>query len=392
VIVNAVLGVGLDRLLGGKPAFINFDKTLLLGDWATLLPADKIVIEIVETVPLDEATLSACHRLQQQGYALALDACRCDRRTEAFAPFVDILKVDFQQASLADQERAMRFYRKLNLKTVAAKVETEAEFRRASELGYDYFQGFFFASPTVLHTARVPASRMSGLRLVRLMQGEEIDLRALEEVIRHDISFSHSLLMYLNSAFFHWVAPIESVRQALFLLGTDGIRKWVWMASLPSLAQNRPPVLVAQVLMRGRFCEVIASRAKLALGDVDPFLVGMFSLLDAILQRPLKEILDELRAGPGIRSALLGTGGDADLLSLVLRTVKAYERGDFQAVDTEARIIGLSPEILSTCYLESLYWVESVFKPDEQTWPATRLSGQKGFHRSSQVPAVIANQ
>src|ERR1700733_6887791 len=108
VIVNAVLGVGLDRLLGGKPAFINFDRTLLLGDWTTLLPPDKVVIEILETVSPDQEVLSACHKLQQQGYALALDDCLNDDRTAAFAPFIDILKVDFQQISSANQEKMVR--------------------------------------------------------------------------------------------------------------------------------------------------------------------------------------------------------------------------------------------------------------------------------------------
>jgi len=385
VIVNAVLGFGLDRLLGGKLAFIKFDRPLLLGDWTTLLPPDKVVIELLETVPPDQEVLSVCDKLRRQGYALALDSCPDDGRTAAFAPFVDILKVDFQQTSSADQEKIVRSYREFNIRMVAEKVEAESEFRRASLLGYDYFQGFFFASPTVLHTSRVPASQMSGLRLVKQMQRQDLDLKAIEELIRHDISFSHALLTYLNSAAFHWADRIESIHQALILLGSDGIRKWVWMASLPSMAQNRPPVLVAQVLMRGRFCEVIARFAKLALGGSDPFLVGMFSLLDAILQRPLAGILDELNIGPHIRKALLGPDNEADPLALVLRIVKSYELGDFRQVDEAARVIGLSADDLSTCYLDSLSWVETVFSPDEQTWRAAQPSVPPGFHRNGEA-------
>jgi c-di-GMP-related signal transduction protein len=380
--VNAVLGVGLDRLLGGKPAFINFDRTLLLGNWTTLLPPDKVVIEIHETVAPDQETLCACRKLQEQGYALALDDCIDDGRTEAFAPFVDILKVDFMQTSPAIEEKIVSRYQKLKLRIVAAKIETESEFRRASQLGYDYFQGYFFASPSVLQTARVPASQMSGLRLVKEIQREEVDFSAIEEVIRHDLSFSHSLLTYLNSAAFHWADRVQSIRQGLLLLGTEEIRKWVWMASLSSLGQNRPPVLMAQVLMRGRFCEVIADSAKLQLGDSDPFLLGMFSLLGAILQRPLEGILDELNIGPNIRNALLGAGNEADPLSVVLRIVKSYETGDFQDVDAAARVIGLSAESLSACYFESLFWVEAVFSPDEQAWRAAHSSAPIGFHKA----------
>lgn len=382
VIANAVLGFGLDRLLGGKPAFIKFDRTLLLGDWATCLAPDKIVIEILKSVHPDQETLSACQRLRQLGYALALNDCLNDRRTEGFAPFVDILIVDFQQGSPVDQENLIRRYRELNVRMVAAKVEMEAEFKRASQFGYHYFHGFFFASPTVLQTARVPASQMGGLRLMKEIQREELDFDAVESLIRRDISFSHALLTYLNSAAFHWANRIESVRQGLILLGSDEIRRWVWMASLSSLGQNRPPVLMARVLMRGRFCEEIAGSANLPLGDADPFLAGMFSLLDAILRRPLEDILEELNIGRKIRNALLGVGDAGDPLSLALAIVKAWERSDFQAVDAAARTIHLSPDALNTCYLHSLSWVETVYSPDEQTWRAAHTSPMPGFHRN----------
>lgn len=367
VMVNALLGVGLDRLLGGKPAFISFDRTLLLGDWSALFAPDKIVIEILDTVHPDQEILFACHKLRQHGYALALHYRMDDGRTEAFAPFLDILKVDFRQTSPADQERIVRHYRKRHLRMVAGKVETEEEFQRASQLGYDYFQGFFFASPTVLKTTCAPASQTSCLRLVKEMQKAEMDFDAVEKVIGHDISFSHLLLKYLHSAAFHWDSHIESIRQGLILLGEDKTRQWVWMASLSSLAQDRPSVLMSQVLMRGRFCEAIALSAKLPLRDSDPFLLGMFSLLDAILQRPLQGILDELNIGQGIRNALLGAGTEADTLTLLLQIVKSYEVGDWQLVESAARAVGISGEALSTCYLESLSWVDTVFSPDEPT-------------------------
>jgi EAL and modified HD-GYP domain-containing signal transduction protein len=226
---------------------------------------------------------------------------------------------------------------------------------------------------------------MNGLRLMTQIQRDELDFSAIEELIRHDISFSHSLLTYLNSAAFHWSDRIESVRQGLLLLGSEQIRKWVSMASLSSLGQNRPPVLMAQVLMRGRFCEVIAEAAKLPLGASDPFMVGMFSLLDAILQRPLKWILDELKIGPNIKNALLNSASEGDPLSLVLRIVKSYELANFDEVDAVARVIRLSPEALSTCYLQSLAWVETVFSPDEQTWRAAHLSAPLGFHRNREA-------
>jgi EAL and modified HD-GYP domain-containing signal transduction protein len=384
VIVNAVLGVGLDRLLGNRPAFIKFDRTLLLGDWTTYLPPDKVIIEILGKVAPEQEVFSACERLRQQGYAVALHGSGDDERTEAFAPFVDILKVDFQQTSPADQEKLVRRYQKLNLRMIAEKVENDLAFRRASQLGYNCFQGYFFASPTVLQTTRVPASQTNCLRLMTQIQRKELDFSAIEQLIRHDISFSHSLLTYLNSAVFHWAARIESIRQGLLLLGSTEIRKWVSMACLTSMGQNRPPVLIAQVLMRGRFCEMIAASAKLSLGGADPFLAGMFSLLDAILHRPLRSILEELNVGPIIREALLNSGSEATPLSLILRIVKCYELGDFQGVGEAAKALKLSPGALSTCYLESLSWVETVYTPDEKSWRAVHSAGPVDFHRGRQ--------
>jgi EAL and modified HD-GYP domain-containing signal transduction protein len=179
---------------------------------------------------------------------------------------------------------------------------------------------------------------------------------------------------------------VESIRHGLLLLGTDEIRKWVWMASLSSLGRSQPPVLMAQVLMRGRFSEAIACSAKLPLGESDPFLLGMFSLLDAILQRPLRGILDDLNIGRNIRNALLGTAGEADTLTLVLRIVKSYEVGDWQEVQAAAQVIGLSADALSTCYLESLSWVDTVFQPHEPKWD--NLSPAIDFHRNPEIPSA----
>jgi len=379
--------VGLDRLLGGKRAFINFDRTLLLGDWTTLLPPEKSVVEILEAVTPDQEVLAACHKLRRQGYALALDDCLDDERTAAFAPYVDILKVDFLQTSPADQEKLARRYQKLKIGMVAEKIETEPEFRRALQLGYDYFQGYFFAHPTVLQLARVPVSQMRALRLMKQIQKEELDFPAIEELIRQDVSLSHSLLTYVNSGSFQWADRVRSIRRGLVLLGAGEIRKWGWMASLSILGGRRPTVLIAQVLMRGRFCEAIACSAKLPLGESDPFLLGILSLLDALLEKPLG-IHDDLNISRNIQSAILETAGEADPLSLLLRIVKSYEVGDWDEVEAAARVIGLSASDLTACYLESLTWVDAVSSSDHQTRRSIRLPVPIDFQRNPETRSV----
>lgn len=376
-----VIAIALDRLHGDEPAFVTFDQAFLTDDSSAALAPGKIVVEIPVSVAPERNVFAGCDRLRRAGYAIALKTSRNDDRTEAFAPFVDILKVDFQNTSPDDRAALVKRYRQFQLRLIADNVESDADFQAASRLGYDFLQGLFFTSPSVLRTSRVPASNPGSLRLLKLVQQEDLDFHAIAEVVRHDLAFSHSLLKYLNSAAFHWASEIESVQQALLLLGSNGIRKWVWMASLPSLAQNRPPVLVSQVLMRGRFCEALARQAGLSKEECDPFLTGMFSLLDAILQKPLPEILDELNVGQHIRNALIGPANQNDPLSLALRIVKSYERADFEAAGAAAQSLGLPTEALNTCYLESLHWVESFLASYEHTWPSTPASQGKGFHR-----------
>lgn len=269
---------------------------------------------------------------------------------------------------------------RLNLRMLARNVRTDSQFHDASRLGYDFFQGPFFASPSVQRTSKVPASSLNGLRLLKLVQYPALDLDAIEDAIRHDIALSHSLLKYLNSAAFCWAGPIESVRRALLMLGTDQTRKWVSIAGLRALVQNRPPVLAAQVLTRGRFCEALIDQARTRVGDADPFMMGMFSLLDSIMETPLHKILDELKLGDKIRRALLGIAEADDPLFLALKTVKAYERSDFHSVQDAVRRLGLSSDDLRKCYIDSLKWVE-LFASDQGTWPATRQADRRGFRR-----------
>jgi c-di-GMP-related signal transduction protein len=356
VIVNAVLAVGLGRLLGGKPAFINFDRELMLGDWTTLLPPEKVVIEILESVDPSPEILSACKRLREKGYALALDDCCNDDRTRSFAPVVDILKVDFQEISTTDQAEIVERYRGSKLQFVAEKVETREEFDRASRLGYRYFQGYFFARPRVLRAARVPASNINSLRLIKQAQQQELDFNAIEQIVRHDVAFSYSLLRHLNSAAYCWAVPIESVHQALRLLGEDKIRQWSWMAVLPALGQPKNPALISLALFRGRFCELIGTASGRCPSGADPFLLGIASLFDAILERPLNEVLNDLNISPRLQHALIGPASD-DPLHQIISTVRFYERGDWDLAPSE--VLGLDAKKLNELCLAALCWTDS---------------------------------
>lgn len=384
LLANEVLGESSDHLFGGKPALMDFDLICNVRNWTSLLSPDQVVIEIANTVTPDNSVLPGCRNLQEQGYPVMLETSGDDSRTEAFAPFIDILKVDFEKATAEDQASLISRYRNLNLRMLARNIRTVSQFQDASRLGYDFFQGPFFASSAVQRTSKIPASSLSSMRLLKLVQQEEMDLDAIEDAIRHDVALSHSLLKYLNSAAFVWVSPIESVRRALLMLGAEQTRRWVSLASLRALVQNRPPVLVAQVLARGRFCEALINKSRMHTGASDPFMAGIFSLLDAIMERPLGEILDELKIGNKIRDVLLGAADADDPLFLALKIVKSYEVSDFETVRAAGERLVLSSDEVRRCYLDSLRWVD-LFESDQGAWPPTRQSDRRGFHRNRKV-------
>jgi EAL and modified HD-GYP domain-containing signal transduction protein len=194
------------------------------------------------------------------------------------------------------------------------------------------------------------------LRLIRQAQQPELDFNAIEQIVRHDVAFSYSLLRHLNSAAYCWASPIESVHQALRLLGEDKIRQWSWMAVLPGLGQPKNPALMSLALFRGRFCELIGTASGRCTGGADPFLLGIASLLDAILERPLNEVLADLNISPRLQHALIGPASD-DPFHQIISTVRFYERGDWDLAPSE--VLGLDARKLNELCLSALSWTDS---------------------------------
>lgn len=368
-VVEALIANGLDSLVGDKPAFVQFDRRLLLGDLAMQLPSDRIIVELPGSVDAAAEILTACQMLRSKGYRLALADCGDDERTRRFMPIVDILKVDIQSVAAGPGLPGQQF-RNPNCQLLARRIETREAFDRARQLGCQYVHGYFFVQPAQNpNPARVQPSNMGAMRLIRLIQQTEIDFRAVEEIVRYDVSFSFSLLRYLNSAGFTWSSPIESVRQGLVLLGESNIRQWAWMAVLPALDRRRSPALIAQALFRGRFCELIGAASGHCHTGADPFLFGMASLFDAIRERPLGEVLNELNFSTRMQEALTGAPSD-DPFSRMLSVVKAYERGEWSSRGDE--VVGLNGQELHELYLTTLAWVD--LQVAQFSAPARRLN------------------
>ena len=369
VISDSLMLYGLNELTGCARAFVNCSRETLVKGHAALLPRERVVLEILETINPDDEVLAACKALKEGGYMLALDDFQ-GAGQEALVGLADIIKLDVLATTESDRQQIMRKYAPRGVKFVAEKVEKRAQFRTAIEQGYTYFQGYFFCKPEVLSARDIAPLKLVYFRLLQAVTKEQIHLGDVAETIKHDLSLSYKLLHFLNSALFMFRSPVTSVQQALLLLGENGIRKWVGLIALSTLAEGRPPILVSTALVRAAFCEMIAPLLGDARRASDYFFLGLLSNIDAILCRPMRAILAELPIAEDVSGALLGT---PTRLHDVLETVTAYEHANWPGFSQLAQKHSLPEEVFAAMYLKSLRWC-SELGIEEDTRPLGALA------------------
>jgi EAL and modified HD-GYP domain-containing signal transduction protein len=353
VIGNALSVFGLDALTGGKLAFINFTGDLLLSDHAFLLPPGRAVIEVLETVRADPAVLAACGRLRRAGYKIALDDYSGDPASDALVDIMDIIKVDFRSTTPEKRRQLAGRLARWGPTLLAEKVETWEEQREAAELGYRYFQGYFFCRPeTLSRPAPVPA-RLSYLRLLEELNRPEIDYARVEQVVKQEAALAVKLLSYMNSALFGWRAAVTSIRHAAVLLGAKNLRRWANVIALMGLCDGKPPELFVTAIVRGRFCELLGREASLGLSPFDLFLTGLLSVLDAILDRPLEEALAQFTLADFIREAIRNGTNPAGRACALAR---ACESGDWGRISEAASGVNVTEPVATEVYRRAVEW------------------------------------
>lgn len=353
VIMHAFWELGLEKVVGGATAFINATRTFLLN--ADLLPPPdgRVVIEVLEDIMVDDEVTAAVQDLKARGYTVALDDFVYHPDLTPLIELADIIKLDVYGLSaeeIADQLDQLSGYRP---KLLAEKVETPEMFDACTELKFDYFQGFFLCRPRVLSGKRLPASRINAMRMMTKLQKPELDIDALENLIAHDPTLSYRLLRYINSAALGLRGRIQSIRHAIVYLGEREIRRWATLLAYAGI-DDKPDALIDTALTRARMCERIAALLRID-GSESAFMVGLFSTLDAMMDKPLADALADLPLSDEITDALLrGKGPLADPLQIAL----AYERGDWDALQRRPEI---EPE-LSAIYLEAVDWSASAVR------------------------------
>jgi len=358
VISNSMLSIGLDKLLQGKQAFINFGREMVLQDWHSALPKESTVIELTEDIEPDGEILAAVRGMREQGYRIALDDFRSSPGMDPLIHLANVIKVEMATPR-AQQEVMLREFHARGIRMLSEKVETDSDYRWARAAGYDYFQGYFFAQPVVVRGKQIPANKMQCLHLLQEGHRAEVDFTRLTALISQDVALSYKLLRYANSARFGRNAEIHSIRRALVALGECGIRKWIAIAALPTIAGDKPRELITQSLVRGRFCELLGQAIGQGIED-QAFLVGLFSMLDALLDRPLEEALGELGLAPPLESVLRGNAPEESALNRIYKLVRRYEVADWEEVERLANHLGASAEQVGAAYREALPWADEM--------------------------------
>jgi len=351
--LDSSLLFGIDTLCDHRRAFINCTREVLLNDMVTLLPPTLAVVEILESIEVDNEIISACQRLRSAGYLIALDDFTADDARESLFPLTDIIKVDLRATTRAERVDMMRSLGASH-SMLAEKVETQEEFRETLRDGFHYFQGFFFRRPELMKARDIPACQLNYLRMLAMVSRPTLDLKEIERAIKGEASVCYRLLRYLNSPVFAFHNNIHSVRHALGMLGEREIRRWVRLVATLSAGKGKSSELVFSALIRARFCELLSPR--LGAGDSDLFLIGLLSLMDVIMQIPMAQILESVPVDQESKAALLGSGP----LYPIYRLMLAQEAGAWEDAANISALLGLPSGEVAEAYFNAVVWARNL--------------------------------
>jgi c-di-GMP-related signal transduction protein len=359
---NCFFCMGMEKISGGKKAFINFTEALLIRKIPLLFPRETIVVEILENILPTEAVILACGEMAKAGYQLALDDFIDDPSLEPLIEMARIIKIDIRQTP-GDQAKAilgrLSGYR---LKFLAEKVETYAEYEKYLEMGFDYFQGYFFSKPQVLKAHDISPGKLSLIQIMAEVNRDEMQIPAVEKLISRDVSISLKLLRYINSPYYSRGQEISSIQQAILRLGEAGIRRFIPILLMSVFAEDKPHELIRASVIRARFCELLCKNTSTRFKGPELFTLGLFSLIDAIMDVQMDILIEKLPFSKDICNALLSGAGE---MAAFLNLVRAYDTGDWTAVSRFAERIGMDQDRIPTLYWDAVVWADTLAASDE---------------------------
>jgi len=349
VIANAALEIGLDRLAGGLPVHINYPRELLVSDHLLPLQPERVVIEVDEDLRADGEVLAGLETLKARGHKIALADYSSRNINSVLLGAANIVKVALSQEAAGALPHTVRELKSRGLTLIAEEVGTVEQFERCIELGFDGFQGDFLQHPQTFSALRVPSSKLGTLRLLTELSKEDTSMEEIEQLVSQDISMSYRVLRCINSSFYNLPRKVDSIRQAIVILGLDPLRQLCSLVALQGF-DDRPPNLLVVAMARARMCEQLGKLRDSA--DTGPyFITGLFSMLNVLTGVPIQQIVEELPLAQPVVRALLAEEGE---LGAALHCVRAYERGRWKDV----QFCGLPPNVIRAAYVDAVFWAE----------------------------------
>jgi len=360
IMANTFASMGADAVLGPYTGFINVDRKTLLGELVSSLPRDRVMLEILEDVEADELVIAACKKLRKQGFKIALDDWVYGDPRKKLLEFAHTVKVDLAAVEDKNLPHVVRRLKRKPIQVLAEKVETREQFERCHKMGFDLFQGFYFARPTVITGTRLDPARAALMKLLNLIR-QDVDTDDLCESIKLYPNIGVNVLRLVNSAAMTRATRIGTVRDAVNFIGRRHLQRWfnVLLFAGDDKAGLSSPLLQTAA-KRGRLMELLAHEAPQTDGSAkeeSAFLVGMVSMLDALLNQPLEAVVAELHIDEELRDALLEHTGR---LGSLLQIAERFESGDFTTVEELAKECGLTSQQTARAEFEAFHWVQEI--------------------------------
>ncbi len=348
--------MGISDFTSNKLAFINFTLETLSQGYPEMLTNEEVVVEILETVKPGKKLLGLCKDLYSKGYIIALDDYEHQSVWAHFYPFIKIIKIDIQQTNLdeiKDVIEAIKDHPHIDL--LAEKVETYQEYDQAQQLGFKYFQGFFFAKPEMVKTKSLSPSQLAMAELLYETSKPELDLASITSVFERDVSLSYKLLRYANSAIFKRRSEVSTIKQALVILGSSELKRFLGLMFAITANPDKPTELIKLAMTRAKFCELVARDMKSQLDESIAFLTGLLSMIDAILDEELDVVLDKLPLAAEIKEPLLTRKG---IMAAIIKLVTFIEHAQWDKTNIVMEKLKLDKEQAVKHYNEALSWAD----------------------------------
>jgi len=348
--------MGISEFTSSKPAFINFTLETLSQGYPEMLTNEEVVVEILETIKPGKKLLSLCKDLHSKGYTIALDDYEHQSVWAHFYPFIKIIKIDIQQSSLDEIKQVITAIKDHpHIELLAEKVETYQEYEQSLQLGFKYFQGFFFAKPEMVKTKNLSPSQLAMAELLYETSKPELDLNSITGVFERDVSLSYKLLRYANSAIFRRRSEISTIKQALVILGSSELKRFLGLMFAVTANPDKPTELIKLAMTRAKFCELIAKDMNATIDDSIAFLTGLLSMIDAILDEKLEIVLGKLPLAAEIKEPLLTRKGT---MAAVIKLLEFIEHAQWDKTNLVMEKLKLDKDQAVKHYNEALAWAD----------------------------------